>query len=176
MVFNGNLIPWNWGKKHLPVKKENSSHSEQTPYVSLQQDMNNRFESFFRAFESEMFMPLSQFAQGSRFQPRVEMKESAKDVRVSAELPGIEDKDLDISIDSHYLTIKGEKREEKEDETSGYYRMERHYGSFERTIPLPCEIDKEKAEATFKRAVLTVLLPKSTSARHEVKKIPVRKA
>jgi HSP20 family protein len=74
------------------------------------------------------------------------------------------------------LTIKGEKREEKEDSTTGFYRMERHYGSFERSVPFPCEIDKEKAEASFKRGVLTVTLPKVASAQYEVKKIPVSKA
>ncbi len=68
------------------------------------------------------------------FQPRIEVKESADDISVSAELPGIDDKDLDISIGDSSLTIKGEKREEKEEKTSGYYRMERTYGSFHRNI------------------------------------------
>lgn len=175
MVFNGNLIPWSWGKKNFPTKTENGSQSETARYVSLHQDMNSAFDKFFDAFESEMTMPLSEFARSSTYQPRVEMKESAKDICVSVELPGVDEKDVDVSIDSRCLTIKGEKHEEKEDNTSGYYRMERHYGSFTRSVPFPCEIDKDKAQATYKRGVLTVTLPKAPNAQHEVKKIPVRK-
>jgi HSP20 family protein len=174
MVFNGNLIPWNWGKKNLPVRKENGSPSEQTPYLSLQHDMNRAFENFFRTFEMDMMTPFSDLSE-SMFHPRVEVKESSADVRVSVELPGIDEKDLDVSISDNYLTIKGEKREEKEDNSSGYHRMERSYGSFHRSIPFPCEIDKDKAEAMFKRGVLTVLLPKTVSSQQQVKKIAIKK-
>jgi HSP20 family protein len=174
MVFNGNLIPWNWGKKNLPVRKENGSQSEQTPYFSLQQDMNLAFDNFFRIFENGMMTPFSDLSD-STFQPRVEVKESSADVRVSVELPGIDEKDLDVSISNNYLTVKGEKREEKEDNSSGYYRMERTYGSFHRSIPFPCEIDKDRAEATFKRGVLTVILPKTVNSQQQVKKITIKK-
>jgi HSP20 family protein len=174
MVFNGNLIPWNWGKKNLPVRKENGSPSEQTSYFSLQQDTNRAFENFFRTFETGMMMPFSELSE-RMFQPRVEVKESSNDVRISVELPGIDDKDLDVSISETYLSIKGEKREEKEANTSGYYRMERTYGSFDRSIPFPCEIDKDKAEATFKRGVLIVTLPKTANSQQRIKKITVKK-
>lgn len=174
MVFNGNLIPWNWGKKNLPVKKESNSPSDDSPYFSLQQDMNRVFETFFRTFETSMITPFSDAAAGV-FQPRVEVKESANDVRVSVELPGIDEKDLDVSVSDDYLTINGEKREEKQDNTSGYYRMERTYGSFHRSIPFPCEIDRDKAEATFKRGVLTVILPKTANSQRQIKKIAIKK-
>jgi HSP20 family protein len=174
MVFNGNLIPWNWGKKNLPIRKENDSPGEHTSYLSLQQDMNRAFENFFRTFDTGMMLPFSDLSEGI-FQPRVEVKESANDVRVSVELPGIDDKDLDVSITDKYLTIKGEKREEKESNTSGYYRMERTYGSFHRSIPFPCEIDKDKAKARFKCGVLTVTLPKTVNSQQQIKKISVKK-
>jgi len=72
------------------------------------------------------------------------------------------------------LTIKGEKNEEKEDRTHGYYRVERHYGSFQRTIPFPCEIDPEKVDATFKNGVLTVTLPKSSKVQNGQKRISIK--
>ncbi|HEY9733471.1 MAG TPA: Hsp20/alpha crystallin family protein [Drouetiella sp.] len=175
MVFNGNLIPWSWGKKNLPVKKEESSHSESTPYVSLHHDMNSAFERFFNAFESPLFMPSSEISRDGFFQPRVEVKESAKEIRVSVELPGVDEKDLDVSVDNQHLIVRGEKREEKEDSTSGYYRMERYYGSFQRSVALPCEIDKDRVEAKFKRGVLSVTLQKAASAQLDAKRITVRK-
>jgi HSP20 family protein len=122
-----------------------------------------------------MLTPFSDLTEDT-FQPRVEVKESSNVVRVSVELPGINEKELDVSISDDSLTIKGEKREEKEDNTSGYYRMERTYGSFYRSIRLPCVIDKDKAEATFKRGVLTVNLPKTAGSEQNIKKITIKKA
>lgn len=169
----GNLIPWNWGKKNLPVRKEDNS-SDYSPYFSLQNDMNRVFDNFFRSFESGMLSPFTDMSEGA-FQPKVEVKESANDLRVSVELPGIDDKDIDVSITDDALTISGEKREEKEENTRGYYRMERSYGSFQRRIPFPCSIDKDKAEATFKKGVLNVVLPKTEQAKQNVKKISIKK-
>jgi HSP20 family protein len=168
-----NLIPWTWGKKNLPIRKETSSN-EFSPIFSLQQDMNSMFDDFFRTFETGMLSPFSQ-TQVGLFQPQVEVKETSKDVQVSVELPGLEDKDIDLSISDDYLTIKGEKREEKEENNSSYYRMERMYGSFQRRVPFPCAVDRDKAEATFKRGVLTVVLPKTADSHQHIKKIPIRK-
>jgi len=136
--------------------------------------MNRVFDNFFRTFETGMMSPFSNTSEGL-FQPRVEVKESANDLRISVELPGIDDKDLDVSITGDALTISGEKREEKEENTRGYYRMERSYGSFNRRIPFPCAIDKDKAEATFKKGVLNVILPKSADAKQQVKKIDIKR-
>ncbi len=162
MVFNGKLIPWNWSKKNLPVRKENGSHSE------------HALENFFRTFEMGLVTPFSDLSEGM-FQPRVEVKERSNDVHVSVELPGIDEKELDVSINDNYLIIQGEKRQEKEENTSGYYRMERTYGSFRRSIPFPCEVDKDKSEATFKRGVLTVILQKKANSQQHIKKITVKK-
>lgn len=170
----GNLIPWNWGKKNLPIRKEDhTSEHDQSSYFSLQSDMNRVFDNFFRNFETGL---LSQFSDSSEgmFHPRVEVKESPDELRVSVELPGIDEKDLDLSITCDGLTISGEKREEKSESTRGYYRMERSYGSFHRRIPFPCQIDKDKAEATFKKGVLNVVLPKTAEARQQVKKINIK--
>ena len=169
-----NLIPWNWGKKNIPIKKEDNVSHEYSPYLMLQQDMNRVFDNFFRAFDDRLMSPLFEMCDGL-FQPKVEVKESAKDLRVSVELPGIDDKDLDVSITNDALTISGEKREEKEENTSGYYRMERSYGSFHRRVPFPCSIDKDKAEATFKKGALNVVLPKKVEAEQNVKKISIKK-
>ncbi|HEY9785786.1 MAG TPA: Hsp20/alpha crystallin family protein [Candidatus Obscuribacterales bacterium] len=172
MTFNSNLIPWKWGKKNVPVRKEDSA-TEYPSFFSLQQDINRVFDNFFRTFESGMMSPFWDSPSGA-FQPRVEVKETDNDLHISFELPGLDEKDLDVSITDDALSVSGEKREEKEENTSGYYRMERTYGSFRRQIPFPCPIDKDKAEATFKRGVLTVKLPKAANAREHVKRITIK--
>jgi HSP20 family protein len=172
MTFNNSLIPWKWGKRNVPVRREDSL-PEYSNFFSLQQDMNRVFDNFFRAFEGAALSPFAETS--SMYQPQVDVTESAKDLRVSIELPGLDEKDLDVSISSDSLTIKGEKREVREENTNGYHRMERHYGAFHRTIPFPCGVDKDKAEATFKRGVLTVVLPKNKEGQQEIRKITIKK-
>jgi len=156
------LVPG--GKKSVPVRRE-----EYNPLALLRHEMNSLFDNFFRGFEPEPFT-----GRFGAFSPSIDVKESDKDIAVSAELPGMSDKDLDVSLGRDSLTIKGEKKEEKEERGKDYYRMERSYGSFSRTVPLPAEVDTEKAKAEFKKGVLTVTLPKTAKAIKETKKIPVK--
>jgi HSP20 family protein len=86
----------------------------------------------------------------------------------------MDEKDIEVTLNNNSLTIKGEKKMEKEDKDRDYYRMERSYGSFTRTIPLPSEIETDKAEAYFKKGVLTVKIPKSAKAIEEKKKIKIK--
>jgi HSP20 family protein len=151
-------------KKSVPVKRE-----EYNPFAFLRHEMNTLFDNFSRGFEVEPFM-----GRFGAFTPSVDIKESEKDITVSAELPGMEDKDIDLSLNRDSLTIKGEKKEEKEDKGKNYYRMERSYGSFIRTIPLPAEVDMDRVKAEFKKGILTVALPKTAKAIKETKKISVK--
>jgi HSP20 family protein len=152
-------------KKSVPARLE-----EYSPFGLLRQEMNRLFDNFFSGFEMEPFMGRRLGA----FSPSVDIKESDKDIRVSAELPGMEDKDINVLLSKDSLTIKGEKKEEKEDKGKDYYRMERSYGSFSRTIPLPAEVDTDKVKAEFKKGLLTVTLPKTAQAIKQTKKIPVK--
>ena len=153
------------GKKGVPARRE-----EYTPFGLLRQEMNRLFDNFFGGFEVEPFI-----GRGlGGFSPSVDIKESDKDIRVSVELPGMDDKDVNVLLGKDSLTIKGEKKEEKEDKGKNYYRMERSYGSFSRTIPLPAEIDTDRAKAEFKKGLLTVTLPKTAQAIKQTKKISVK--
>ncbi len=105
---------------------------------------------------------------GMEWCPRLDVTETEKNVEVKTELPGMERKDIDITLDRGLLVIKGEKREEKEKKEHYYHLVERRYGSFCRTIRLPAEVKEEKIEATFKDGVLTVTLPKIEA---EIKRI-----
>jgi HSP20 family protein len=157
------LNPFN--KKNLPIRRETEN-----PFTLLRQDIETLFDDFLREFDIE---PLWTRRPGS-FSPRVDVTENDKEIKVSAELPGIDEKDIEVSLSKDSLTIKGEKKEEKEDKGKDYYRMERSYGSFSRTIPLPVEVDTDKAEAVYKKGILTVKIPKSPKALEEKKKITVR--
>ena len=101
------------------------------------------------------------------FLPRVEVSETGKEVRITTELPGLDEKDVEVTMTNNMLTIKGEKRVEKEeeDEEGDYYHSERSYGYFDRTIALPQGIDADNANAKFKKGVLKVTIPKKPEAQ-----------
>jgi HSP20 family protein len=151
-------------KQVVPTKKE-----ENNPFVLFRQEMNSLFDNFSHGLDIE-----PGWSRLGSFNPKVDVKESDKEIVIAAELPGMEDRDIDISLTKDALTIKGEKKQEKEDKGKDYYRMERSYGSFTRTIPLPAEIYTEKAKAEFKKGVLNISLPKTVKAIKETKKIPVK--
>jgi HSP20 family protein len=152
------LIPWRRGERKVPVK-----HEEEQSVLSFQQEMNRLFDEFFGGWG---LAPFREFTEPwDAFSPRVDVVEGDKEVTVSAELPGMDEKGIDVSLSHGVLTISGEKQEKKEDRGKNYYRMERSYGSFRRSVPLPSEVDEDKAEATFKKGVLTITLPKTAEVQ-----------
>lgn len=153
-----------FGKKDVPAQRE-----EYEPFSFLRHEMNRLFDDFNRGFWSA---PVE--SRFESFSPRVDVSETDKEIKITAELPGMDDKDIDISLNKDTLTIKGEKREEKEDKGRDYYRAERSYGSFSRTIPIPAEIDTDKVKAEFSKGLLMVTMPKTTEAIKETKKIPIK--
>ena len=108
--------------------------------------------------------------------PAVDIAESDKAYEVTAELPGMDEKNIEVKVANGNLTIKGEKQEEKEEKKKDYYLHERHFGSFERCFQVPEGVDAEKIEASFKKGVLTVTLPKKPEAQKPEKKIDVKAA
>jgi HSP20 family protein len=128
----------------------------QDPFAALRREMNDLFEGFF---------PSSGEVGSGPFMPRVDVREMDGEIRVSAELPGIDEKDLEISVDGDMLTIKGEKKAEKEEKGEEFYRLERSYGSFRRSVPLPCPVAVDKATASAAKGVLTIVMPKAAEAK-----------
>ena len=105
--------------------------------------------------------------------PAIDIVEKDKAFEVTAELPGLDVKNIDLQLSSGMLTIKGEKHEEKEEKTKDRYVSERRYGSFRRSLQIPDSVDVEKIEANYKSGILTVTLPKSQEAQKKEKTIPV---
>ena len=108
--------------------------------------------------------------------PAVDVVESEKAYEITAELPGMDEKNIEVKVTDGRLTVKGEKQEEKEEKEKDYYLQERHYGSFERSFDLPESVEPDKIEASFKKGVLTVTLPKKAEAQKAAKKIEVKSA
>ncbi len=159
------IIPWR-AQRWPTLRRED-------PFNYIQQQMNRMFDETFG------FPPLGTglrqdtgLRQGLAFHPAVEISETEDEVRLLAELPGIESKDLDVDVTEECIVLRGEKREERQSEEQGRYLAERCYGRFERQVPLPAEVDAEKAKAKFKDGVLEVTLPKVAGAKpkhHKVK-------
>lgn len=161
------LIPWSRQENRLsaPVgaERDRSDH----PLLSLHRDVNRLFEDVFRGFG----MPALGGTERSLAWPNLEFGETDREIRFTAELPGLEEKDVDITLEEGVLTLRGEKKSEVEDRDRGY--TERSYGRFERRIGLPRGIERDKANATFKNGVLTITLPKSEAANENLRRIPI---
>ncbi len=163
------LIPRRHSARPLTVRRE-----EVSPFAALHEEMDRLFDDFYRAFEGWPWARLAPATEG--YMPQVDVSEDDDHVVVTAELPGLEEKEIDISVAGDTLTLKGEKREERETKSKDYVRTERTFGAFRRTIQLPCEVEDKGASATYKRGVLTVTLPKSERARKERHHIEVKAA
>lgn len=112
----------------------------------------------------------------SAFTPRIDVRETDDEYVVTAELPGLEEKDVELTFDDNVLTLKGEKRTDHSDESAGYKHVESVAGHFERTFAFPVEVEADKVTATAKNGILTVTLPKPADAKKEPRTIPVTTA
>jgi len=160
-----NLIPWK------PHQLSTLSPRERNPLDSFRREMDRLFEDFWGDGK-----PMRAFRAAEGFWPDVDVKDTDKELNVSVELPGLDEKDVEVLLSQEALTIRGEKREDSEQDKGGYHYAECRYGAFERTIPLPASVEADKVKATFKKGVLRVSLPKTPEAQAEAqrKTIPVQ--
>jgi HSP20 family protein len=148
-------------RKLLPELKKQSLESRRPTSVA------DLMEEFWK----RPFAPAWPFGEGGDY-PAVDVSEDEREITVKAELPGLESKDVDISLDRGVLTLKGEKKFEEEEKKDNYHRIERSYGSFYRSLTLPAEVKEDAVKAKFDKGVLTITLPKSEKAKS--KKIEIQ--
>ncbi len=173
----------------LPVKTEEktteptSALKEWRPLEALRREIDRLFEDFDGGFWRSPFrrsvFDLEPFWQRELTwgaTPAMDVVDKDKAYEITAELPGMDESNVEVKVSNGVLTIKGEKKEEKEEKKKDCYLSERHYGSFERRLRVPEGVDTDKIEATFKKGVLTVLLPKELEAQKPEKKIAVKAA
>lgn len=140
------------------------------PFKSLREEIDQAFESFGKT------LPAGFKAFAAPKLPAVDVAETADALEVTAELPGVEEKDIELTVSPGVLTIRGEKKSEHEKTEKDMHVVERAYGSFSRAVPLPFDPDPKAVEATFKNGVLKVHLPKPAEAKKPVEKIAIKPA
>jgi HSP20 family protein len=163
------LIPWSRGRE-VSVRR-----GEDNPFLTLHREMNRLFDDVFRGFDlapfgSDRFFDRAWSGAWSGTWPSVEVSETDKDIKVTAELPGLDEKDVKVELSNGMLAISGEKKTETEDNDRLF--SERYYGRFERRIPVE-DVDEDKVSAAFKNGVLTVTMPKAPQAQTKVKRIAI---
>ncbi len=153
------------------------------PFESLRREIDRVFEDFdggaWRSPLARSFFDIQPFRSRESTwatAPAVDIAETEKTYEITAELPGMDEKNIEVKFADGVVTIKGEKQEEKEEKKKDYYLSERSFGSFQRSFQVPEGVDADKIEANFKKGVLTVTLPKSADAQKAAKKIAVKAA
>ncbi|MGH8387365.1 MAG: Hsp20/alpha crystallin family protein [Pseudomonas sp.] len=173
--------------KKMPIQTEDKSSRHPTtsdlwrPLEKLRQQVDHLFDEFNRGsglspfsrglFDVEPFWRRELIGHGL---PAVDITEKDKSFEITAELPGMDQKNIELKLSNGNLIIKGEKKEDKEEKRKGYYLSERHYGSFERVFNLPKGVDVEKIEASFSKGVLNISLPKKPEAMKADKVVPIK--
>jgi HSP20 family protein len=153
-------------KSLIPVGRGNRDVTDTAnPFTTLQREIDRVFDSFSRGFPSFGMTDLT---------PSMNVAETDKEIEISAELPGLEEKDVQLNVADGVLTIKGEKKAEKEEKDKNYHLVERSYGSFSRSLRLPEGVNPDNIKASIAKGVLTVTVPKPAPA--QTKKIEVKTA
>jgi HSP20 family protein len=160
------LIPWS-RRREVTVRPG----EEVNPFLSLHHEMNRLFDDVFRRFDPAPFGANQLFDRAMGW-PNIEIRETDKEVRIMAELPGLDENDVVVELANGVLAIKGEKKTETKDEDQLF--SERYYGRFERRIPVE-DVDEDKVSAAFKNGVLTVTMPKTPQAQSRVKHIAINR-
>lgn len=159
------LVPWRNNKSQTPATREDFFD----PFVTFRREMDRMFDDFFGGGTLRPahagWQPLT---------PAVDIDETDKEMVITAELPGVSDKDVEVSLAGDILTIKGEKKAEREEKNGDATYMERRFGSFSRSMRLPFEVKDEKVDAKFKDGVLTIHLPKPAELQRAVRRIDVK--
>jgi HSP20 family protein len=142
--------------------------AEDDPFGNFRREMDRLFDSFGRDFG----WPAT--SRGGAMAPSIDVSETDNEVRIEAELPGVDQEDVEVVVTDNVLTIKGEKKSAKEEKKKDYHLVERSYGGFARSISLPFAAEADKAKASFKNGVLTITLPKPPEVKAKAKKIAVQ--
>ena len=190
------LAPWNWFKNEeqesgaiVPIQRDEKKTLHQkegslNPLFNLHREMDRLFDNAFRGlgvspdrfpglspFKSEIFSPLT---TSELLKPQVDVGATGKEYSITVEVPGVSEKDVNVEVSNNTMTIRGEKKQEKEEKDKNYYRVERSYGSFQRVLSLPEDADQEGIKATFKNGILSIRMPRKALPKSDVKQIEVR--
>jgi HSP20 family protein len=168
------IVPWRWGGLRQWDEESHPYESFLRDMDSLHKEMDRLFEDFWKGSGPSAFM--TQPWQYNSLNPHIDETEDEKAFHVKVELPGMDKDDVDVSLSSGVLTIRGEKKREDEEKGKNFYRKERSFGSFRRSLPIPVDVDEAKVEAKFDKGILYIELPKTEDAMKKVKHISIKAA
>lgn len=160
----GSLIPWR--SKSQPLSQRDDFFD---PIFSLRREIDRMFDEIFDGFGNSAYRSVN-------LRPAIDITENDKELVISADMPGLDEKDLDVSLVGDVLSIKGEKRAEHEQKNGDHYYVERRFGSFSRSVRLPFEVDDQEVEAKYDKGVLTIRVPKPAELQRAVRRIPIKAA
>jgi len=168
------IAPWKWGGLRRMRHGSGSVNRLREEMETVQSNLNRIFSQFLsgESFPDSLLEPWG----NESGMPSVNESEDSKAYHISIELPGMDEKDIELTLSDGILTVRGEKKEDEEEKGKDFYRRERSYGSFYRTFAVPLEIDEANVSASFKKGVLHIDLPKSEEAQKKVKHIHVKAA
>jgi HSP20 family protein len=178
MELKNILTPWNWFKKEeqqqvirpqSPGRNSVASH----PLMRLHNEIDQIFDQFFHGFPLSPLRGPQEWSKGGVLTPQLNIAENKNAYIITVDVPGVEEKDIELTVQEGTLIIRGEKQTEKEDENKQYHRVERSFGSFQRILSLPSDSDEDKIEAKFKNGVLTVTVTKNTTMTSSGRKIAI---
>jgi len=177
------LAPWNWLKKEdettgtsfpaQPAVGKSSLHPAYSPFAQLHQDFDRMVDTMMSRFGSGFPGDLGNFPD-QILKPTLDIAASEGDYTISVEVPGVDRNDVSLEVMNDTLTIRGEKKQEKENKDGGYYTAERAYGSFQRMLNLPEDADQENIEAGFKDGVLTITIPRREIPHSSARSINIK--
>lgn len=165
----GSLIPWRDNKPSTPDMRNDALD----PFVSFRREFDRMFDDFFTGFGRSL-STRSNAWQG--VVPTIDLSEDDKEIVITAELPGLDDKDFEVTVTGDLLTLKGEKKSEHTKQNGDAAYTERRFGSFSRSVRLPFEVKDESVEATYDKGVLSVRVPKPAEMQRPARRIEVKKA
>jgi HSP20 family protein len=175
------LAPWNWFKDEeenrsqtVPVKKKPVSLEHTDTITDIQRNFEDLFTSLRKDIE-DAFAPLKnvEAIKPDWFKPSLDIASKDDEYSIELELPGVDLDNIDIEVENHTMSIKGEKRQETEEKDKDYHRIERSYGSFQRVLNLPADTDTDNIVSNYKDGILSITIPKKELPKKEVKKIQV---
>ena len=162
----GSLVPWR-DKFRAPANREDIYD----PFAMFRRAVDRMFDDFLGPVGG-----MHGYGSGGLVSPTIDVTDTEKELVVTAELPGLDEKDFEVTLAGDILTIKGEKKIEHENRSGGEYQLERRFGSFSRSLRLPFETTDEQIEARYDKGVLTIHLPKPPEAQRQVRRIEVNAA
>jgi HSP20 family protein len=166
------LIPRKKNRDIAVTQEPTLAQDHRDPFLALHREMNRLFDNLWNGFAQPAGFGLAEGLGARPGWPSIDLTESDDAYIVTAELPGVEEKDVEVLIANDQLTLRGEKKAEHDDRRRQL--SERYYGRFERRMALPPEVEQDKVTASFRNGILTVTLPKSQDAQQAVRRIPLQ--